>query len=93
MGHGFHVDTGQFEPVAQRVEREQRFCLVCATDSAEDETHFVFDCPGIYIVQSGTVLLPFSGDQLLPCLLSSLYMTTASLPSFGMNVLHTGLCC
>ena len=42
-------------------------------------------------VQSGKGLLPFSGDQPLPCLLSSLYMTTRSLPSFCMNVLHTGL--
>ena len=31
--------------------------------------------------------------ELLPYLLSSLYMTTGSLPSFYMNVLHTGLCC
>ena len=44
----------------------------------------------LHIVQSGTILLPFSGDQPLPCLLSSLYMTTGSLPSFCMNVLHRG---
>ena len=43
--HGLHVDSGQFKPVAQRVDREQRFCLVCASDTAEDEHHFVFDCP------------------------------------------------
>ena len=43
--HGLHVDTGQFKPVEQRVDREQRFCPVCATDAAEDEHHFVFDCP------------------------------------------------
>ena len=87
---GLHVDTGQFKPVEQRVVREQRFCPVCETDTAEDEHHFVFDCPNT--VQSGKGLLPFSGDQPLPCLLSSLYMTTRSLPSFCMNVLHTGLC-
>ena len=40
--HGFHVDTGQFK---QRVDRDQRFCDVCAFDTAEDEHHFVFDCP------------------------------------------------
>ena len=40
-----HVDTGQFKPFAQRVNREHRFCLVCASDTAEDEHHFVFDCP------------------------------------------------
>ena len=41
------VDTGQFKPVEQRVDsyREQRFCPVCETDTAEDEHHFVFDCP------------------------------------------------
>ena len=43
--HGLHVDSSQFKPVAQRVDREQRFCLVCASDTAEDEHHFVFDCP------------------------------------------------
>ena len=32
-------------PVGQRVDREQRFCHVCASDTAEDEHHFVFDCP------------------------------------------------
>ena len=39
------VDTDQFKPAEQRVDREQRFCPVCATDTAEDEHHFVFDCP------------------------------------------------
>ena len=45
--HGLHVDTGQFkaEAVAQRVDRDHRFCLVCAFDTAEDELHLVFDCP------------------------------------------------
>ena len=43
--HGLHVDSGQFKLVAQRVDREQRFCLVCASDTAEDEHHFEFDCP------------------------------------------------
>ena len=43
--HGLHVDTGQFKPVEQRVDRELRFCSVCATDTAEEEHHFVFDCP------------------------------------------------
>ena len=49
--HGLHVDTGQSEPVAQRVDREQRFCLVCASDTAEDEHHFVFDCPAYFFNQ------------------------------------------
>ena len=84
-GHGLHEDTGQFKPVEQRVDREQRFCPVCASDTAEYEHHFVFDCP------AGTGLLPFSGDQPLRCL--SLYMTTGLVPSFCMNALHTGLCC
>ena len=42
---GLHVDTGQLKPVAQRVDREQRSCLVCASGTAEDEHHFIFDCP------------------------------------------------
>ena len=43
--HGLHVDTGRFNPVGQKVDREQRFCLVCASGTAEDEHHFLFDCP------------------------------------------------
>ena len=43
--HGLHVDTGQLKPVEQRVDRELCFCSVCATDTAEDGHHSVFDCP------------------------------------------------
>ena len=30
--HGFHADTGEFKPIGQKVDRGQRFCLVCASD-------------------------------------------------------------
>ena len=45
--HGLHVDTGKFKPDGQKVDREQRFCLVCPSDhdTTEDEHHSVFDCP------------------------------------------------
>ena len=43
--HGLHVDTGNFKPAGQKVPRGQRSCLVCGSDTAEDEHHFVFDCP------------------------------------------------
>ena len=43
--HGLHVDTGQFRPVEQKVNRDHRFCLVRGFDTAEDEHHFLFDCP------------------------------------------------
>ena len=43
--HGPHVDAGNFQPVEQTVCKEQRFCLVCGSDIAEDEHYFVFDCP------------------------------------------------
>ena len=42
--HGLHVDTGRFRPVGQKADREQRFCLVRASETTEDEHHFVFDC-------------------------------------------------
>ena len=42
--HGLHVDTGRLLLLAQQVPREQRHCVFFATDSAEDEHHFVFDC-------------------------------------------------
>ena len=43
--HGLHADTGRYLPLAQQVPREQRHCVFCASGSAEDEHHFVFDCP------------------------------------------------
>ena len=89
--HGLHVDEAQFKPVEQRVDREQRSCPVCASDTAEDQHHFVFDCPAYCSIRDRFTAI--SGDQPLPCLLSSPYMTTVSLPSFCMNALHTGLCC
>ena len=30
--YGLHVDTGQFKPVGQRVDKEQRFCPVCGSE-------------------------------------------------------------
>ena len=30
---GVHIDTGRLVPVWQRVAREQRFCLVCDSES------------------------------------------------------------
>ena len=71
--HGLRVDSGQFKPVAQRVDREQRFCLVSASDTAEDE-HLCLTA--LHIVQSGTGLQPYSGDQPLPYLLSSCKVIT-----------------
>ena len=47
----------------------------------------------LHIPQSEIGFLPFSGDRPLLCLLSSDYMIPHSLPSFCMNVLHTGLAC
>ena len=35
----------RFLPVGQKVPREQRFCLVCGSNTAEDEHLFLFDCP------------------------------------------------
>jgi len=43
--HGLHVDTGRLLPLTQQVPREQVHCVFCASGLAEDEHHFVFDCP------------------------------------------------
>jgi len=50
--HGLHVDTGRFSPLAQQVPREQRHCVLCASGSAEDEHHFVFDCPAYCAIRN-----------------------------------------
>ena len=49
--HGLHVDTGNFKPAEQKVDMEQRFCLVCGSDTAEDAHHFLFDCPAYRAVR------------------------------------------
>ena len=43
--HGLHVDTGEFKPIGQKVDREQRSCVRSTNKTTEDEHHFVFDCP------------------------------------------------
>ena len=82
--HGLDAGTGEFKPVRQKVDREQHFCLVCASDMTEDEHHFVFDCPAHCSIR--TDILPFPGDQPLPCLLSLHYMTPGTFPSFCTKV-------
>ncbi len=37
--------NGRLLPLAQQVSRKQRLCFHCNVGSAEDERHFVFDCP------------------------------------------------
>ena len=46
------VDTGRLLPLAQQVPREQRYCIFCASGSAEDEHHFVFDCPAYCAIRN-----------------------------------------
>ncbi len=50
--HGLHVDTGRLLPVAHQVPREQRHCIFCTSGSAEDEHHFVFDCPAYCAIRN-----------------------------------------
>ena len=50
--HGLHIETGRLLPLAQQVPREQRHCIFCASGSAEDEHHFVFDCPAYCAIRN-----------------------------------------
>ena len=50
--HGLHVDTGRLLPLAQQVPREQRHCSFCASGTAEDEHHFVFDSPAYCAIRN-----------------------------------------
>ncbi len=68
--------TSRLLPLAQQVPREQRHCVFCASDSAEDEHHFVFDCPANS--PSGTDSQTSFGAQPLDCLLFLLYMIPKS---------------
>ncbi len=50
--HGLHVDTGRLLPLTQQVPRVQRYCVFCASGLAEDEHHFVFDCPAYCAIRN-----------------------------------------
>ena len=68
--NGLHVDTGQFKPVEQRGDREQRFCSVCATDTAEDEHQFVFDCPAYSSIRDSFTTILKGPAPTLSCFFS-----------------------
>ena len=50
--HGLHVGTGRLLPLTQQVPKEQRHCVFCASGLAEDEHHFVFDCPACCAIRN-----------------------------------------
>ena len=77
--HGLHVDTGEFQPVGQKVDRGLL---------SRQKMNITLYLTALHIAQSGTDILPFSGDQPLICLLSlhESDMTPGSLPSFCINV-------
>ena len=42
--HGLHVYAARLVHVGQRVPGERQCCLVCGSDTAENEHHFLYDC-------------------------------------------------
>ncbi len=46
------VILGRLLPLTQQVPREQRHCVFCASGLAEDEHHFVFDCPAYCAIRN-----------------------------------------
>lgn len=43
--HSLRVETDRHLPDAIKPARHHRTCLICASDSVEDEGHFIFSCP------------------------------------------------
>lgn len=43
--HALRVERDRHLPAAVKAPRHLRTCLICASDRAEDEQHFVFSCP------------------------------------------------
>ena len=43
--HSLRVETDRHLPNASKPARHLRTCLICASDSVEDEEHFIFSCP------------------------------------------------
>ena len=50
--HGLQVDVGRFVSKEQQIPREQRLCCACSLHTAEDEHHFLFDCPAYSLIRS-----------------------------------------
>ena len=69
--HGLHVDTGQFKPVAQRVDRSTAFVLSVLL--TQQRMNFTLCLTALHIAQSGTDLLAFSGTS--PYLVLFLHFT------------------
>ncbi len=64
------MPTGRLLPLAQQVPREQRHYVFCASGSAEDEHHFVFDCPAYCAIRNRYLdSQKYFGAQPLHCLL------------------------
>jgi hypothetical protein len=43
--HDLRVERDRYLPPTIKPPRHERLCLLCASDSVEDEHHFVFECP------------------------------------------------
>ena len=83
-----HVDTGEFKPVGQKVNRQQRYCPFLLLTQQKMNITLRLTALQCHTAQSGINTLPFFGDHPVPCPLSLLYMIPGSLPIFCMNVLH-----
>ena len=91
-----HVDIGNLKFVGKIGGKEQRFCLVCGSDTAEDEDHFVFDCPAAAYcaIRDRPTAVFWGARPATACLLSVFtLMTPGSLPTSCVNVSNIGLCC
>ena len=73
--HGLHVDTGELKPVGQKVDWEQRLCVVCASDTAKDEHHFVFDFPAYCSIRDRLTAI-FWASPYLYNVINKLYMSS-----------------
>ena len=89
---GCHVYSGQIKPVAQYIG-SSAFVLSVLLTQQKMQNHFVFDCPA-YRSSRDRFTTIFWGPA--PTLSSFFtlheHMCTGSLPTFYMNVLHTGTC-
>lgn len=43
--HDLRVERDRYLPAAAKPPRHMRTCLLCASQSVEDEHHFIFECP------------------------------------------------
>lgn len=69
--HDLRIERERYLPLSSRAPVHERTCLICASDSIEDESHMVFHCPAYdHLRFEYADLFPQDLPHSIPCFLS-----------------------